>query len=143
PLLVDARERLFGRGLLGGLLRGALAGADDLACQHRGAREAAAVRWSRCLHQAIAYGRPLTCQAFLQFRLVVDEARLGVLDALLEGLNDRICGLAVAELLERGTDHRLAERGQHVAARLDACLGTAPLALPLELGAEIERAGHQ
>ena len=111
----------------------ALARADDLVAEHRGGREAAAVRWSRCLHQPVAYGRPLTCQSFLQFRLVIDEALLAVLDALLEGLDDRIGGLAVAEVLEGGADHRLAQRGQHVAAGLDARLGAAPLALPLEL----------
>ena len=51
--------------------------------------EAAAVRWSGCFHQPVAYGRPLTCQAFLQFRLVIDEALLAVFDALVEGLDDR------------------------------------------------------
>ena len=68
--------------------------ADDLVAEHGGGGEAAAVRWSGCLHQPVAYGRPLTCQAFLQFRLVIDEALLAVFDALVEGLDDRIGGLA-------------------------------------------------
>ena len=76
--------------------------------EHGGGREAAAVRWSGGLHQPVAYGRPLTCQAFLQLRLVVDEALLGVFDALAEGLDDRIGGLAVAVVQEGRADHRLA-----------------------------------
>ena len=122
---------------------GALARADDLVSEHGGGGEAAAVRWSCGFHQPVAYGRPLTCQAFLQLRLVIDEALLAVIDAFLEGLDDRICGLPVAELLEGGADHGLAERRQHVAARLDARLGAAALALPLELALEVERARHE
>ena len=143
PSRVHAQQRLLGGSLLGGLLRGALAGAEDLVTEHGGSGEAAAVRWSRGLHQPVAYGRPLTCQSFLQFRLVIDEALLAEIDAFLEGLDDRIGGLPVAELLEGRADHGLAERRQHVAARLDARLAAAPLALPLELRGEVERARHQ
>jgi hypothetical protein len=74
---------------------------------------------------------------------VVDEALLAEIDALLERLDDRSGGLAVAELLEGGADHGLAERRQHVAARLDARLGAAPLALPLERLPEPQGAGHE
>ena len=70
-------------------LDGPLAGAEELVAEQGGGREAAAVRWAGGLHQPVAYGRPLTCQPFLQLRLVVDEALLGVFDALAEGLDDR------------------------------------------------------
>ena len=65
---------------------------SDDAVDDRGGGEVAAVRWACGFHEGVAYGWPLTCQALLQLRLVVDEGLGGVGDALVEGLDDGLRG---------------------------------------------------
>src|SRR5215211_3226245 len=89
PLLANPGEGLLGGVLLGLLLRPTASDADLLAVDRRRSREDPVVRRALRLDDGIGDTASVPRQELLQLGLVVDVARERVVDAPLEGLDDR------------------------------------------------------
>src|SRR4051812_19044455 len=106
----EAFQRDGCRGLLGGLLRAALAAAQLAPRDARDNLEAAVVRWALFARHEVGHLLAVAGQRLLQSGLEVEELLRSELDLLSECRDDRLGGCREPVVEIAGADRRLADR---------------------------------